>query len=88
MQLEGYVDTESLEIGVDVSIIGIELGALYGNLNDGVVLHVNLIAVSGLVNLYLKHPATGGTQLWLSTNLEVNVGVKVSYIKDVEILSW
>ena len=49
---------------------------------------MNLIAASGLVRLYLKHPTTGGTQLWLSTNLEVNAGVKVRFIKEVEILSW
>lgn len=78
--MEGYVDITTFEVGVNVSVVGIEFGSLYGNLNDGVVLHVNLIAASGKVTLYLK----AKTQVWLKINLKMLVGG--DYDKDQKIL--
>lgn len=77
-QITGYVDIDTLEIGVDISILGIKLGSFYGNLKDGVVVNVNLFVASGKVTLYLK-----GKEIWVSVDLKL--AFDGEYKKDVKI---
>ena len=88
MKLEGHIDTSMLEISIDVSLFGIELGVLYGNLADRMVLHVNLAVASGLVNLYLMHRDTATAQLRVLIDLNVSIIVRAEYFKDELIMSW
>ena len=48
------------------------------------VLHVNLIAASGQIRLYLNKP----TQVNLSVDLDVKVGVSTKYFKEITVLEW
>ncbi|PNY27017.1 Uncharacterized protein TCAP_03057 [Tolypocladium capitatum] len=67
LKITGYVDTTTWEVGVSVSVIGINVGAIYGNLKDGVVLKVDLFAVTGELRLYLKH----GNEIWVRYDLQI-----------------
>ncbi|KAM3505476.1 hypothetical protein MY10362_002925 [Beauveria mimosiformis] len=66
-KLTGYVDTDTWEIGVEVSVLGISLGKVYGNLKEGVVIKVNLFLAKGSIKLYLKN----GNELWVRLDLDV-----------------
>ena len=52
------------------------------------VLHVDLVAASGLVHLYLKHPDTDTTELWVKIDLKVSMLVQADYSQDVVIMAW
>ncbi|KAL2153772.1 hypothetical protein VTH82DRAFT_4927 [Thermothelomyces myriococcoides] len=63
--VSGYVDTDTLGIGVSLSILGISIGTFHGNLKDGLGVDVNLFAVQGSLKFYLKN----GNEVWLGGNL-------------------
>lgn len=42
LQLSGYVDTNTFEVGVTDSIAGVNLGNIFGNLKDGIAVRINL----------------------------------------------
>ncbi|CRK12115.1 hypothetical protein BN1723_009601 [Verticillium longisporum] len=63
----GYVDTYTLEIGVTISLLGISLGDIVGNLRDGVVLNIELFLAVGAIRLYLKN----GNEVWVPLNIRV-----------------
>ncbi|EGX93686.1 hypothetical protein CCM_01955 [Cordyceps militaris CM01] len=67
VKVTGYVDTTNWEIGVTVSIMGIDLGTVYGNLRDGVVLNVDLFLAKGQVRFYLKN----GNEVWVHLSVEI-----------------
>jgi hypothetical protein len=77
----GYVDTNTYEIGLSVSVLGIHLGNIFGNLKDGVDLHVNLHQAAGLNRIYLKN----GNELW--THLDIKVKFDGHFEGDYKILS-
>ncbi|KAL2159034.1 hypothetical protein VTH06DRAFT_2793 [Thermothelomyces fergusii] len=63
----GYVDTDTWEIGVTVSVVGISLGTIYGNLQDGVGIKVDLFVAKGEIKFYLKN----GSELWVHLDLKI-----------------
>ena len=64
-QLQGYFDTSSLEIGVEPMVLGMHLGAYYGNLNKDFDIGINIIAAKGNIKLYLKKNA-----LWVNCDIK------------------
>jgi hypothetical protein len=80
-QIVGYVDTDTYEIGVTVTVAGINVGAIYGNLKDGVVLKVDLFVVKGQIKFYLKN----GNEVWV--NLDLKITFDGSYSGDYKILT-
>ena len=55
VQATGYVDTSTLEIGVEVNVFGAKIFNLFGNLKDGVVGKINLFLAKGEIRFYLKN---------------------------------
>ncbi|MCJ1262156.1 hypothetical protein MMC22_002026 [Lobaria immixta] len=66
-QVTGYFDTKTLEIGVEVLVLGIILGSFYGNLKDGVMINFNLKLAKGSSKFYLKN----GNKLCVRINIDV-----------------
>ncbi|KFA66251.1 hypothetical protein S40285_09658 [Stachybotrys chlorohalonatus IBT 40285] len=66
-QLVGYVDIETLKIGVSFEAFGAHILNLYGNLKDGVVGRIDLFLASGEIHLYLETE----NEVWLQFNVEV-----------------
>lgn len=81
VKVEGYVDTDSLEIGVLVSVVGISLGNLYGNLKDGVGVDVDLFVASGSIKFYLKN----GNEVWV--HLDIKIRFDGSFEGDYKIIT-
>ena len=52
--MTGYVDTSSKEIGVSVSVLGIDLGAFSGSFDSGIGIDVNLFLVKGKLNFVVE----------------------------------
>lgn len=65
--MEGYVNTDTLEIRVVIKIMGMTVGTFVGNLKEGLVVKVNLIAAKGELKLYVKN----GNELWLKYDIEI-----------------
>lgn len=65
--MTGTVNTSTFAISVNVSILGINLGGFNGNLKDGLIIKVDLVAVKGEVRLYLKN----GNEVWIGLKLSV-----------------
>ncbi|KAK4508033.1 hypothetical protein PRZ48_001769 [Zasmidium cellare] len=82
LEASGYIDTDSYGLGVEVSILGIELGNIYGNLKEGVGLDVDLFLVSGSIMFHLLH----SNQLWCKVRLSVKFDG--SWDEDVYIVSF
>ncbi|KAL8699576.1 MAG: hypothetical protein Q9201_005923 [Fulgogasparrea decipioides] len=81
VKVSGYVDTDRLEIGVNVSVLGISLGTLYGNLQEGVGVDVDLFLAKGEIKFYLKN----GNEVWVHLGLQVTFDG--SYEGDYKIIS-
>lgn len=81
IQIIGYVDPSTFEIGVEVSILGINLGNFYGSLEKGVVVKVNLFLVKGFVRFYLKDKKK---EVWVQVELDVKFDG--SFKKDYKLL--
>jgi hypothetical protein len=64
-----------------ISIAGINVGNIYGNLNDGVVLKVNLLVASGEIRFYLKN----GNEVWV--HLDVKIVFDGNYEGDYKIIT-
>ncbi|KAH7264606.1 hypothetical protein FSOLCH5_009880 [Fusarium solani] len=82
IKITGYVDTNTFEIGVSISIVGINVGNIFGNLKDGVGLDINLFVAKGSIRLYLKN----GNELWV--HLDVSVTFDGSFSGDYKIISF
>ncbi|KAF2149661.1 hypothetical protein K461DRAFT_315629 [Myriangium duriaei CBS 260.36] len=81
VKVVGYVVKSTLEIGVELHVLGISLAHLYGNLKDGVVANVNLLLAKGSIKFYLKN----GHEVWI--HVDVSVKFDGSFNKDVKLLS-
>ncbi|CAJ0538541.1 Ff.00g066020.m01.CDS01 [Fusarium sp. VM40] len=81
IKITGYVDTNTFEIGVSISIVGINVGNIFGNLKDGVGLKVNLFVAKGEIRIYLKN----GNEIWV--HLDIKVTFDGSFEGDYKILS-
>jgi hypothetical protein len=55
MQVTGYVDISTLEIGVRVDVFGAHIFNLFGNLKDGVVGKIDLFLAKGEIRFFLKN---------------------------------
>ncbi|PYH52425.1 uncharacterized protein BO96DRAFT_401907 [Aspergillus niger CBS 101883] len=64
----GYIDTNSLEVGVRVEVFGAHIFNLYGNVREGVVGKIELFLAKGEIRLYLKN----GNEVWLHYDIEVS----------------
>ncbi|KAK4146594.1 uncharacterized protein C8A04DRAFT_25510 [Dichotomopilus funicola] len=82
IKVSGYIDTDTYGIGVSVSVVGIHLGNIYGNLKDGVGLSVDLFVVSGAIKFYLKN----GNELWI--HLDLKIKFNGHYDGDYKILAF
>jgi hypothetical protein len=69
-KVEGYIDTQKLEIGVVVYVLGVNLGQFYGNLTEGLVIKLNLFIIQGEIKLYLRNGAKG-KEVWIKVNVNV-----------------
>jgi hypothetical protein len=63
----GIVNASSLSITVNLAILGISLGSFTGNLKDGLVIKVDLVALEGEVRFFIKN----GNQVWVGPKLSV-----------------
>ncbi|CRK22314.1 hypothetical protein HYQ45_018626 [Verticillium longisporum] len=82
IKISGYIDTDTFEIGISVSILGINVGNIYGNLKDGVGLNIDLFLAEGSIKLYLKN----GNEVWI--NVDVSVKFDGSFQGDYKIISF
>ncbi|KAJ1325307.1 hypothetical protein MN608_10019 [Microdochium nivale] len=82
VKVSGYLDTNTLEVGLSISVAGISLGNIYGNLKDGVGVKVNLLVAKGEIRFYLKN----GNELWV--HLEIKIIFDGSYNGDYKIISF
>ena len=80
--MTGYVDTDTYDIGVRISVCGTSVDNIYGNLKDGVGLKINLHTTRGEIKLYLKN----GNELW--THIDTKVVFDGSFQKDSKIMSF
>jgi hypothetical protein len=62
--MTGFVDAQTWDAGVEISVLGIKLGTFYGNLQQGLSVNVDILLTNGQIKLYLK-----GTQVWINVNL-------------------
>ncbi len=80
-QVVGYVDTDTFEIGVSVTVVGVNVGNVYGNLKEGIVLKIDLFVVKGEIRFYLKN----GNEVWIG--LDIKVTFDGSFSGDYKIIS-
>ncbi|KAM0489647.1 hypothetical protein ACHAP8_012364 [Fusarium lateritium] len=66
-KLNGFLDTDTLDITVSPTLTGINGGTIAGNLKDGVVMKYNLLTTVGETRLYLKN----GNETWVHLDLKV-----------------
>jgi hypothetical protein len=64
-----------------VTVVGVNVGNVYGNLNDGVVLKINLFVVKGEIKFYLRN----GNEVWV--HLELKITFDGHYEGDYKILT-
>ncbi|CAH0032817.1 unnamed protein product [Clonostachys rhizophaga] len=81
VKITGYVDTNTFEIGVSVSILGINIGNIFGNLKDGVGVNIDLFLAKGSIKIYLKN----GNEVWV--HLDVKVKFDGSFEGDYKIIT-
>ncbi|RSL52687.1 hypothetical protein CEP54_010769 [Fusarium duplospermum] len=82
IKITGYVDTDTYEIGVSISVVGINVGNIFGNIKDGIGLDISLAVANGSLRLYLKN----GNELWV--HLDVSVTFDGSFSGDHKIIDW
>jgi hypothetical protein len=63
----GYIDTSTFFITITVSVLGINIGTVSGNLKDGVIINFDLVLAKGTIKFYLKN----GNELWVRLDVEV-----------------
>ncbi|POR33752.1 Uncharacterized protein TPAR_06081 [Tolypocladium paradoxum] len=80
-QVTGYVDTTTWEAGISVTVAGINLGTIYGNLKDGIGIKVDLFVAKGELRFYLKN----GNEVWV--HFDVKIIFDGHFKDDVKIFS-
>ncbi|MCJ1486403.1 hypothetical protein MMC06_006580 [Schaereria dolodes] len=80
-KVTGYVDSSTFEIGIEISVLGIQLGNFYGNLKDGLVVNIDLFLAKGKINFYLKN----GKEVWV--HVDVSITFDGSFNQDVKLLT-
>ena len=64
-----------------MSIAGVGVGAVYGNLKDGIRLNLDLFSAKGEIVFYLKN----GNELW--THLDIKIRFDGNFAGDYKILT-
>ncbi|SPJ81873.1 uncharacterized protein FTOL_09278 [Fusarium torulosum] len=82
IKITGYIDTNTYEIGVSISVAGINVGNIFGNLKDSVGLKVDLFVAKGEIRLYLKH----GNEIWV--HLDIKITFDGTFSGEFKILSF
>jgi len=82
-----YVDTNTSEVGLEVGIFGITISSLHGNLKEGLVLHLDLIAVSGQVKLFGKKNGVK-TEVWLAVDVTFALGIHAAVHEEKKLLTF
>ncbi|KAJ9355782.1 hypothetical protein DTO027B9_3936 [Paecilomyces variotii] len=80
-RITGYVDTSTLDMGINPVFNGIYTGAVTGSLKDGVSIRINLFTMKGAAKFYLRN----GNQLWI--RLDQYSSFIGSYEDDYKILT-
>ncbi|EJP61944.1 uncharacterized protein BBA_09100 [Beauveria bassiana ARSEF 2860] len=82
IRISGYVDTDKWETGLTVSVLGISIGPIHGDLKDRVVINVDFFLAKGNINLYLKNE----NEFWV--HLDISVKFDGSFTGDYRISSF
>ncbi|KFY24782.1 hypothetical protein V491_02022 [Pseudogymnoascus sp. VKM F-3775] len=75
VEVTGYVDTSTFEIGVEVRVFGAKIFNLFGNLKDGVVGKIDLFLAKGEIRFYLKN---GNGTVDFETALRITIADSMS----------
>lgn len=81
LQVTGYVETNTLDAAIEISIAGISLGHIYDNLKDGIGVNVDLFSATGSLKFYLRN----GNEVWIQ--LDVKITFDGSYSGGYKILT-
>ncbi|KAM0321126.1 hypothetical protein ACHAPQ_009686 [Fusarium lateritium] len=81
IKVTGYVDVDTFDIGVSVTVAGINLGNIFGSLKDGVVIKVDLLNAKGQINLYIKN----GNRIII--RLDINITFDGDYEGEYKMIS-
>jgi len=76
------LNKSTFEIRVVIKIAGITVGTFVGNLKDGVVININLLAAKGTIKFYLKN----GSELWI--HYELKILFDGTFEGDKKIIGW
>lgn len=79
--VDGWVDTSTLSIGVDVDVFGARIFNLSGSLRDGVVGQIDLLFAEGEIRFYLRN----NTEIWAHLHLHVRFDGTID--QDVRLLT-
>ncbi|KAF2149740.1 hypothetical protein K461DRAFT_296167 [Myriangium duriaei CBS 260.36] len=80
VHVQGYIVEATDEIGVKISILGIQTGTFYGNVREGVTVTINLVLAKGTVKFYRKD----GKNVNVKVDLE-GAGGGISVHEDVKL---
>ncbi|ROV87572.1 hypothetical protein VMCG_10607 [Cytospora schulzeri] len=72
----GYVEKDTFGMVVAISVAGVYIGTLNGNLKDGMDVDVDLLVTKGSIKFYLKR----GNEIWI--HLDIKVTFNGSYEGD------
>ena len=64
-----------MEIGVTLTVFGMDLGHFYGNLTEGLVIKLNLVVINGEIQLYLQNLK----DVWIKVDVNV-LGIGRIYV--------
>ncbi|WP_280445621.1 hypothetical protein [Nocardia brasiliensis] len=80
--VEGYLNPDTLDIAVALSVLGITAGPLSGNLSDGLGADLNLDQAKGNVRFYHKN----GNEVW--ARVAIAVTFAGSFENDMKMLAF
>jgi hypothetical protein len=76
----GYIVTDTSEIGIEISILGIRIGGFYGSAQEGLTISIALFIVSGSVTFYLRDAMARG----LSKELRVKYSLTSPFLFTID----
>ena len=79
--MNGYFDTSTWTVVVQVSAGGISIGRFTGDIRKGITVSVNLFLIKGSLRFYLK-----GKEIWV--HIEVSVTFDGNYKRDFKLLTF